>query len=183
MKSYDYNGNLNEDIKNLDKKNYIKWILLSVCSTLAECVCICIILLLLGTPIFLKSILIMCSVFMSLNAALAAEIKMLYKKQSGNRIEYLNKDINRDIEISMTRIKECITIEKREKVLENMDSSIPVMSKEEKIVNYFYLLDPKEQIQVLKQIKGESLVYLLEEEDIKRENIEIPVEKTLVLKK
>ena len=84
-------------------------------------------------------------------------------------------------------MKECIALQKKEKVIEDTDTVNPVLSDEEKLVTYFYLLDPKDQIQVLRQIKDEvtgkiSDIYLLEEEDLERENIEVPVEKINKLK-
>ena len=188
MKEYFYNGDVKKDLKSINKKFDIK----SFGKTI---IVEFFIIFLFGSGLrlagFIGDILgyVVSILGISIGASIinGSECAKEESKLALDRLENLCSDINfdqDDISLSMTKIKECITIEKKEKVLENMDSSIPVMSEEEKIVNYFYLLDKKDQIQVLKQIKDEVLVlYLLEEEDIKRENIEMPVEKKLRLKK
>lgn len=89
------------------------------------------------------------------------------------------------------KVKETITEVDTITQSNTRNSSNEIMSKEEKIIKYFYLLDSEDQIRVLKQISlattkdGESQnkhsLSLMEEEDLK--DIEIPVYKTLKLKK
>lgn len=89
------------------------------------------------------------------------------------------------------RVKETITEVDTITQSNTRNSYNEIMSKEEKIIKYFYLLDSEDQIRVLKQISlattkdGESQnrhsLSLMEEEDLK--DIEIPVYKTLKLKK
>lgn len=89
------------------------------------------------------------------------------------------------------RVKETITEVDTITQSNTRNSSNEIMSKEEKIIKYFYLLDSEDQIRVLKQISlattkdGESQnkhsLSLMEEEDLK--DVEIPVYKTLKLKK
>ena len=84
-------------------------------------------------------------------------------------------------------MKEAIILQKNEKVIEDTDTMVPVLSNDEKLVTYFYLLDLEDKIQVLRQVKDNitkecSDIYLLEEEDIQKENIEIPLEKINKLK-
>ena len=89
------------------------------------------------------------------------------------------------------RVKETITEVDTITQSNTRNSYNEIMSKEEKIIKYFYLLDSEDQIRVLKQISlattkdGESQnrhsLSLMEEEDLK--DVEIPVYKTLKLKK
>ena len=89
------------------------------------------------------------------------------------------------------RVKETITEVDTITQSNTRNSSNEIMSKEEKIIKYFYLLDSEDQIRVLKQISlattkdGESQnkhsLSLMEEEDLK--DVAIPVYKTLKLKK
>ena len=89
------------------------------------------------------------------------------------------------------RVKETITEVDTITQSNTRNSYNEIMSKEEKIIKYFYLLDSEDQIRVLKQISlattkdGESQnrhsLSLMEEEDLK--DVKIPVYKTLKLKK
>ena len=78
-------------------------------------------------------------------------------------------------------IKKCILVKKSNKIIETTNTANHVMSNEEKIVRYFYLLGPEDKLQVLRQIKNEyNKIYLLEQENIKIEGIEIPTEKSYI---
>jgi len=187
MKEYFYNGDVKKDLMNVNKKFDLKSFNKTMIIQFGIMLLFGVVLRLAG---FIGNIFGYIGGFLgfSIGAGLinGKECAKEESKLALDRLENLYSDINLNFSnrvLSIIRIKECINIEKNEKVVENIESSIPVMSEEEKIVNYFYLLDPKDQIQVLRQIKNEALVYLLEEEDIKRENIEIPVEKVLRMKK
>lgn len=89
--------------------------------------------------------------------------------------------------LAKERMKECIVIQRKQRVVENTESVNIVLSDEEKIVNYFYLLNPEDKIQVLRQIKDEliqnnSEIYLLEEQELEIEDIEISEDIILKLK-
>lgn len=191
MKEYKYNGDLNEDIKKSKQKFDIKTFLTYICISLGSVGLTWGICYLIFHSVSVGALAgwftgySICNVFKTIN-----ESKKSAKKYQMKTTE-LYEDINLNYSnraLSMKRMKECISLQKSEKIIKDYNSNNISLTDEEKIVTYFYLLDPQEQIQVLRQVKDEvnnweSTIYLLEEEDIKRENIEIPVERTLRLKK
>lgn len=190
MKKYSYDGNLYEDIKKSKKKVDGKFFLKF---TSIDFIC------LVTVGIILRLCGLIDSVFRYLGVFTGVAIGQGLGNAIGKAKErsryYLNKiaDLYLDINLtfydrasSVVRMKEAIILQKKEKVIEDTDTMVPVLSNDEKLVTYFYLLDPEDKIQVLRQIKDNitkkcSDIYLLEE-DIQKENIEIPLEKINKLK-
>lgn len=191
MKKYNYEGNLYKDIKKakkkIDGKYFFKHMLIQFIGMM-----------------ILGAILRVCGFIGNLTGYIGAfvgvsigqGIGICISRAKENSRYYLNKisdlysDINLtfyDRTLSMERMKEAIILQKKERVIEETDTMIPILSNEEKIVTYFYLLNPEDKIQVLRQIKDNitneySDIYLLEDKDLQRENIEIPLEKINKLK-
>lgn len=101
-----------------------------------------------------------------------------------------------DLSIALSKENVCVPTENLKETISNVqeitkmktyDENNNLISKQEKIIKYFYLLDRDDQITVLKQIahaekfrkneKEQFELYLLEENDMK--DIEFPVVKTL----
>ena len=202
MKNYNYNGDLEEDIKISNKKFNIKKFFSSMRSNfiLHFIVVLPISILLYFTKILVNYVNNITSLFcVCLGCSIGRGIvdgfidgREKAKNDAEialNKIADLYEDINLNFSnraLSMARMKECVVLQKNERVIEDTNTNNIILTQEEKLVTYFYLLDPNDKVQVLRQIKDEiskdSTVYLLEEEDIKRENIEVPVEKLMTLK-
>ncbi len=127
----------------------------------------------------------------------------VYASQKRKRIETRNHEADYNMEFVISRLdKNGVTTDKdkvKDAIAEvdtitetnTRNSSNEIMSKEEKIIKYFYLLDSKDQIRVLKQISlnttmnneicRSNSLSLMEDDDLK--DMEIPVCKTLKLKK
>lgn len=191
MKKYSYDGNLYEDIKKSRKRFDGKYFLMHMIVQLVGMTVVGVIFRLGG---LIGNFLAYIGTFMAVGIAQGVGRGI---SEARNKSEYyLNKiaDLYSDINLnfwnralSAVKMKECIALQKRERVIIDTPTKIPVLTSDEKLVTYFYLLDTKEKIQVLRQIKDEitgenSDVYLLEEEDLQRENIEMPVEKINKLK-
>lgn len=191
MKKYSYVGNLYEDIKKSKKKVDGKFFLKFMLIDFIGLITVGIILRLCG---FIDSVVRYLGVFTGV--AIGQGLGNAIGKAKENSKYYLNKmaDLYLDINLtfydrasSVVRMKEAIILQKNEKVIEDTETMVPVLSNDEKLVTYFYLLDPEDKIQVLRQIKDNitkecSDIYLLEEEDLQKENIEIPLEKINKLK-
>lgn len=95
------------------------------------------------------------------------------------------------IKTEKSQIKEAIAQVDTITQINTRNSSNEIMSKEEKIIKYFYLLDNADKIRVLRQISLSTIkdgkneydrsLSLMEDEDLV--DMEIPVYKTLKLKK
>lgn len=191
MKKYSYYGNLYQDIKKSKKRFDGKYFLIHMTIQFIAMTIFGVILRIAG---FIGNVTGYAGTFMAIGIAqgIGRGISEARNKSEYylNKIADLYSDINLNFwnrALSAVKMKECIVLQKRERVIEDTDTVNPVLSDEEKLVTYFYLLDPKDQIQVLRQIKDEitgkiSDVYLLEEEDLESENIEVPVEKINRLK-
>lgn len=117
-------------------------------------------------------------------------MKLKFAKANSN-INSLVESLDRNnISISKEKIIDAEISEKVTNSKTKDDNGI-VLSKEKKIVEYFYLLDNNDKIQVLKQIKRNITsnksnincvsLALLEDKDL--EGKELPVRKTLIMKK
>lgn len=198
MKNCYYDGDLHEAIKLINKKsnfNFKKFLRLSGMSLIAAVIGCGIVALLIGG---IKSSII--GSFMGImmantykNIKNSKEDNLYEERQLVNLYKEINDKYSKPISdtFAKSKMKDCIV--QTEKVNDiKRDSNNKVILKAEKIIKYFYLLDPSDKIQILKQVKEvintgtskfeNSDLYLLEDEDIKEENLEIPVEKTLRLK-
>lgn len=191
MKKYSYDGNLYEDIKKSKKKIDGKYFFKHMVIQFIGMIIFGVILRVCG---FIGNLTGYIGAFMGVSIGQGIGIGINRAKEKSNY--YLNKmaDLYLDINLtfydrasSVVRMKETIILQKNEKVIEDTDTMVPILSNEEKLVTYFYLLDPEDKIQVLRQIKDNmtkecSDIYLLEEEDLQKENVEIPLEKINKLK-
>lgn len=185
MKEYTYFGNLHKDINQLKKKGNFDWKKFGGLSLL-----VLISIILAGSIMALIVGKITSTIIGSLTGVyIYNTIKNIKDSRqpdlyNDKKVINLYKEINEEYSDNIydhdvkEKIKKCISVKKSNKIVEVTNTINSVMSDEEKIVRYFYLLDPKDQIQVLRQIKDEyTKVYLLDNYDIKRENLEIPVQK------
>ena len=194
MKNYYYNGDLQEDIKLIKKKSTFNWkmfVFFSAMSAFAAVVGCGIVALFIGevTSSIIGSYIGIMIVNTYKNIKESKENIAYEESQLVDLYKQLHDNSSKPIseELAKSRMKDCIiqTIKVNDV---RRDSNNKVVSKTNKIIKYFYLLDASDKIQVLKQIKEvintgadktENIdLYLLEEQDIK----EIPVEKTLKLK-
>lgn len=198
MKNCYYNGDLQSDIKLIKKKNSFdvkKFLFLTFLLAIAAVIGCGVVTLILGkiTGATIGSFMgvMLINTFRNIKES---KINTYYEeKELIDLYNEINDEYSTRIsdELAKSRIKDCIIqTEKIKDVKRNSNNK--VISKTEKIINYFYLLDPNDKIKVLKQIseviktngeKEESIdLYLLDDSDIKKELLEIPVEKTLRLK-
>ena len=191
MKEYRYYGDLEKDIKKSKQKFNLKNFFVHFCITIIS---ICLTLGICSLIGIMPASGLIAGWLIGFTAVDIYKVSKETKTDSEQAMHNLTNlyrkinlnDVNRDL--SESRMKECISIQKSQKIINNADNKNIILSDEEKIVTYFYLLDPQEKLQILRQVKNDiknnkNVVYLLEDEDIKIENIEIPVEKTLRLKR
>lgn len=191
MKEYTYYGDLEKDIKKLKQKfnltKFSKYFITRIISLIITAG----ILYLIGLSIYIGTFIGMLIGFSAVDIIKVIketkEDSQCYMDKAANLYENINLNYS-DRALSMIRMKECISLQRKEKIIEDINTENMVFTNEEKEVTYFYLLDPDKKIQILRQIKEEiinnkDIVYLLEEEDIKRENIRIPNDKILKLRK
>ena len=197
MKNYKYNGNLEEDIKkankNFDVKKFIRSELLSI---IIYSIISGIIIPVAGLAF---KWFVICTLISTLLQTIynVSEIIDSTKDQKKNLLENLYNlytDINlncSDVALAEARMKESLS-----ESYDSGESHTYVDGKEVKtekqITTNFYLLDPKDQLQVLRQVRNIIIngknkeenydLYLLEEQDLKEEKLEIPVEKALKFK-
>lgn len=191
MKEYEYFGDLHKDIKQLKKKGNFdckKFIVLSVMSLIAAIIAGGITTLIVGkftssligslTGWYIYYTIKNIKESRTSNVCKEKELINLYKEINEEHSDYIYEYDTKQ------KLKKCISLKKSNKIVEAINTINPVMSDEEKIVRYFYLLDPEDKLQVLRQIKDEyEKVYLLDESDIKRENVDIQSKKVLRMKK
>lgn len=185
MKEYKYFGDLHKDIKKFKRNNNFNWKkfgFLSIILLIASILAGGIVTLILGkvTSSIIGSITGV-YIFNTIKNIKESKKPDLYAKEKVINLyrkindEYSDYIYDYDVE---KKIKKCISVKKNNKIVEETNTINSVMSNEEKIVRYFYLLDPEDKLQVLRQIKDEyTKVYSLDNNDIKRENLEIPVQK------
>ena len=200
MKDIPYNGDLSKDIYYLDNpfnlkeeaifKGIFNFSILTIVGLFAFSFGV--------IPFNLISLLIYIAGCLGVNT-LYTIIDITKKKRNMKlKLAKANSNINSLVEsldrnnISISKEK-IIDAEISEKVTNSKtkDDNGIVLSKEKKIVEYFYLLDNNDKIQVLKQIKRNITsnkskincvsLALLEDKDL--EGKELPVRKTLVTKK
>ena len=202
MKSYEYTGNLQEDIKKSKKKFDIKKFLLS------ELALIVFSFILSGMSSFLFGLHTLIYSFPAIMLILSLKNIVEISKETEAKAKittkklvdlYVNINENNDKELvedlGKKRMKECVSrVDSVQKIHSYDMDTLKKVKKEEKITTYFYLLNPKDQLQVLKQVRNiiinkktefkceEFSLYLLDEKDIKEENINIPVQKIIKLK-
>ena len=191
MKEYRYYGDLEKDLKKSKQKfnltKFSKYFITRIISLIITAG----ILYLIGLSIYIGTFIGMLIGFSAVDIIKVIketkEDSQCYMDKVANLYENINLNYS-DRALSMIRMKECISLQRKEKIIEDINTENMVFTNEEKEVTYFYLLDPDKKIQILRQIKEEiinnkDIVYLLEEEDIKRENIRIPNDKILKLRK
>lgn len=200
MKDIPYNGDLSKDIYYLDNpfnvkeeaifKGIFNFSILTIVGLFAFSFGV--------IPFNLISLLIYIAGCLGVNT-LYTIIDITKKKRNMKlKLAKANSNINSLVEsldrnnISTSKEK-IIDAEISEKVTNSKtkDDNGIVLSKEKKIVEYFYLLDNNDKIQVLKQIKRNITsnkskincvsLALLEDKDL--EGKELPVRKTLIMKK
>lgn len=191
MKEYRYYGNLKKDIKKAKQKFSLKKLFLHFCISLIS---ICITLGICSLIGIMPASGLITGWLIGFTVVDIYKVSKETKTDSEHAMHNLTnlyRDINLNYvnsDLSESRMKECISVQKKQKIINNTDTKNIILSDEEKLVTYFYLLDSQEKLQILRQVKDDiknnkNIIYLLEDEDIKREKIEIPVEKTLRLKR
>ena len=191
MKEYTYYGDLEKDIKKSKQKFSLKKFFVHFCITIIS-ICltlgICSLIGIVPASGFIAG---WFRGFTVVDIYKASKETKTDSEHAMHNLTNLYRDINLNCvnrDLCESRMKECISVQKKQKIINNTDTKNIILSDEEKIATYFYLLDSQEKLQILRQVKDDiknnkNVVYLLEDEDIKIENIEIPVEKTLRLKK
>ena len=105
------------------------------------------------------------------------------KKNADKNLDEIVESLNQnEISVEKEQLQEALLLSKEIKKIDIDDEELV------KIINYFYLLDKNEQLQVLKEIRKviseneqyEEQLFLLEPNELK--SVEIPVEKTLKFK-
>ena len=198
MKNCYYDGDLQEDIKLINEKQNFNWkkfgVLMGI-SVIAAIIGCGIVALIFGkiTTATISSFLGILTFNTLKNIKQSKKDKFYEEKKLINLYNEINDECSNKIsdELAKSKIKDCIV--QTQKIMDiKKDSNNKVISKTEKVIKYFYLLDPSDKIKVLKQIneiiksngeKEENIdLYLLEADDINEEINEMPVEKTLKLK-
>ena len=200
MKDIPYNGDLSKDIYYLDNpfnvkeeaifKGIFNFSILTIVGLFAFSFGV--------IPFNLISLLIYIAGCLGVNTLYTIIAVTKKKRNIKSKMSKANSNINSLVEsldrnnISTSKEK-IIDAEISEKVTNSKtkDDNGIVLSKEKKIVEYFYLLDNNDKIQVLKQIKRNITsnkskincvsLALLEDKDL--EGKELPVRKTLIMKK
>ncbi len=199
MKDIKYNSDLSEDIYNLNNNNVSHISLLSIqmlililqmmISALIFNIfsiptnIISIISFVVGTIVFnFASITI-------IKAQMKDRLNKINRKSNSNINTLINTLDNNGLSTSKEKIMDCTICEELTSS-RTINEDNDVISTEDKIIRYFYLLDNNDKIRVLKQIKREIIsdktkinsnsLSLLEDKDL--EGRELPVRKTLVLK-
>lgn len=200
MKDIPYNGDLSKDIYYLDNPFSLKEE--AIISSIFNFGFLAIVGLFahsFGIISFnLSSLLIYIAGCLGVNALYTIIAVTKKKRNIKSKLSKANSNINSLVE-SLDRNNITISKEKiidaeiKEKVTKSKtkDDNGNLLSKENKIIEYFYLLDNNDKIQVLKQIKRSITsnkskinfvsLALLEDKDL--EGKELPVRKTLVTKK
>ena len=198
MKNCYYDGDLQEDIKLINEKQNFNWkkfgVLMGI-SVIAASIGCGIVALIFGkiTTATIGSFIGILTVNTFKNIKQSKKDNFYEERKLINLYNEINDECSNKIsdELAKSKIKDCIV--QTQKIMDiKKDSNNKVISKTEKVIKYFYLLDPSDKIKVLKQIneiiksngeKEENIdLYLLEADDIKEEINEMPVEKTLKLK-
>lgn len=197
MKNCYYDGDLQKDINIIKESSFDikKFLVLTLMSVIAAIIGCGIVSLIIGkiTTATIGSFIGILTVNTFKNANQSKKEKFLEERKLINLYNEINDECSNKLsdELAKSKIKDCIV--QTQKISDvKRDSKNKIISKTEKIIKYFYLLDPTDKIKVLKQInevikvngeKEENInLYLLEAADIKEEIDEIPVEKTLKLK-
>lgn len=200
MKEIKYDGSLIEDIMDADEKLNIKEFFA------ISNICFVIIATLINVYLFgLKVVpFSLINLFTSTGCLLGAHglitlVRYIYKKNIINhksksakrRLNVLAHEINmiNDTKITKDNIIDAQIKENLSRT-KTVDQDGKFMSKQEKIIRYYYLLDNEDKIRVLKEIRKiikerktkteASELQLLEDKDLENKNL--PVRKTLVLK-
>lgn len=198
MKNCYYNGNLHEDIKLINQKvsfNWKKFRILTGVSIIAAIIGCGIVALVMGkiTGATIGSFIGITLVNSIKNIKQSKRDNWYVEEQLVNLYKEINDQYSKPISSSLakSKMKDCIVQTQKVNDIKR-DQNNKVISKTEKIIKYFYLLDASDKIQVLRQVKevitsGKDKIenndlYLLEAEDIKEEKLEIPVVKTLKLR-
>lgn len=190
MKEYTYFGNLQEDLKKANKKFDYKYFFKKMGFQFLGLITFCSLFYFTG---IINNVLVFCVSYLSSASTLSFLSERSKAKHNSKlasiKVANLYEEIfDNDDCLSIEKMKKCIVIEKKQKIIEDTDTLNVVLSDEEKIVNYFYLLSPEDKIHVLRQIKSELQyinpeIYLLEDHDLKIENIDIPEDVMSKLKK
>lgn len=201
MKNIIYNGNLENDMCDASLKFDFKeeFGISAICFGVAAAF-IATILFKIGAIAFtLPSLLITVCISLGIDLFIATPINLIYRKRMINKKKQVaNEKMNslvKELEKNNVNVsKENLLdseIDMDKNTTKSYDSKNKLTEKEQKIVKYFYLLDNSDKIKVLKEVnkiikrkRTRSDVInlsLLEEEDLL--NKELPVKKTLVMKK
>lgn len=199
MKDIKYNSDLSEDIYNLNNNN------VSHISLLSRQMLILILQMMISALIF--NIFSIPTNTISIIAFVVGTIAFnfasitIIKAQMKDRLNKINRRSNSNINTLINTLDNNGLSTSKEKIMDcticeeltssrTINEDNDVISTEDKIIRYFYLLDNNDKIRVLKQIKREIIsdktkinsnsLSLLEDKDLK--GIELPVRKTLVLK-
>lgn len=199
MKDIKYNSDLSEDIYNLNNNN------VSHISLLSRQMLILILQMMISALIF--NIFSIPTNIISIIAFLVGTIAFnfasitIIKAKMKDRLNKINRKSNSNINNLIDTLDNNGLSTSKEKLIDcticeeltssrTINEDNDVISTEDKIIRYFYLLDNNDKIRVLKQIKREIIsnktkidsntLSLLEDKDL--EGVELPVRKTLVLK-
>lgn len=197
MKDIYYEGNLNEDINNLNEN-------FDFMNCMAVYIIIHIFTFLILGGIAIKFNILMpvdivkYIIIFGIYTPISSFVSSIYKK-----FKYFKKTniSNRNIDSLVDSLDKIGLSTDKERVLDaevteevtnskTKDDNGNLIAKKKKIVNYFYLLDNEDKIKVLKQVRNEVIknkekislnsMQMLENKDL--ENMELPVKKVLILK-
>lgn len=197
MKNYIYKGDLEEDIKNAGKKFNLTMFLKCLIKAIPTA-CIAIVFCFIFSTLDIPAI-IGCYVFSAMYHIVYNNLTIKRERENAeHRLDKFAEEFNLDLHgntFEKTKIKSNI----KDSIVDSQKSQVKIKEdgittyEKEKTTTYFYLLDRDEQIQVLRQIRSTIVdgdkktksrkLCLLEPADIEKENIEIPVQKTIGLKR
>lgn len=198
MKEVKYNGDLIADINTLNSKNNLLNVaIISLCGSLSAFIIALGIAVNCGIVITPEMFLPMAGTIFGTSGLVSATAASIsnrkYKKKlrkAKHNVSLLQQELKKeDTIIERDAVKDAEVIEQTTKSTTKSDEGT-VLSKKEKIISFFYLLDKDDQIKVLRQIQENIKKYkttststtleLMEENDL--QDIELPVQKKLIRK-
>lgn len=198
MKEVKYNGDLIADINTLNSKNNLLNVaIISLCGSLSTFIIALGIAVNCGIVITPEMFLPMAGTIFGTSGLVSATAASIsnrkYKKKlrkAKHNVSLLQQELKKeDTIIERDAVKDAEVIEQTTKSTTKSDEGT-VLSKKEKIISFFYLLDKDDQIKVLRQIQENIKKYkttststtleLMEENDL--QDIELPVQKKLIRK-
>lgn len=198
MKEVKYNGDLIADINTLNSKNNLLNVaIISLCGSLSAFIIALGIAVNYGIVIAPEMVLPMAGTIFGTSGLVSATAASIsnrkYKKKlrkAKHNVSLLQQELKKeDTIIERDAVKDAEVIEQTTKSTTKSDEGT-VLSKKEKIISFFYLLDKDDQIKVLRQIQENikkhkttstsTTLELMEENDL--HDIELPVQKKLIRK-